>query len=40
MSRGAARGERGPQGQRQALVSDETTNRGFWRQYRKVMTGE
>jgi nitrite reductase/ring-hydroxylating ferredoxin subunit len=38
MSRGAAREETGPRGQRQALVSDETTNRGFWRRYRSIMT--
>ncbi len=38
MSRGAAREVVGPQGQRQALVSDETTNRGFWRRYRSVMS--
>lgn len=39
MSRGAKREEPGGQGQRQALVSDETTNRGFWWQYRQVMSG-
>ena len=40
MSRGVEREVSGEAGQRQALVSDETTNRGFWRQYRRVMTGE
>lgn len=38
MSRGGKREEWGPQGERAALVSDETTNRGFWRQYRHVMS--
>jgi phenylpropionate dioxygenase-like ring-hydroxylating dioxygenase large terminal subunit len=38
MSRGLQREQRGEQGRREALVSDETTNRGFWRQYRAVMT--
>lgn len=39
MSRGLAREQTGDHGERSALVSDETTNRGFWRQYRRVMTG-
>ena len=38
MSRGLARERRGEGGRLEALVSDETTNRGFWRQYRSVMT--
>lgn len=38
MSRGAGRERRAEDGRRAALVSDETTNRGFWRQYRAVMT--
>ncbi len=38
VSRGARREQPGPQGERAALVSDETTNRGFWRQYRRVMS--
>lgn len=38
MSRGLRRETEGPRGQREALVSDETTNRGFWRQYRVTMT--
>ncbi len=39
MSRGLAREHVGAHGERSALVSDETTNRGFWRHYRQVMTG-
>jgi phenylpropionate dioxygenase-like ring-hydroxylating dioxygenase large terminal subunit len=39
MSRGMSREETDESGRRTALVSDETTNRGFWRQYRRVMTG-
>ena len=38
MSRGLARETTGEMGRREALVSDETTNRGFWRQYRSVMS--
>lgn len=37
MSRGSRREQLGPDGERAALISDETTNRGFWRQYRRVM---
>ena len=40
MSRGMSREETDDTGRRAALVSDETTNRGFWRQYRQVMTGD
>jgi hypothetical protein len=39
MSRGMSREETDDAGRRAALVSDETTNRGFWRQYRRVMAG-
>ncbi len=38
MSRGLGRERVDPDGARAALVSDETTNRGFWRQYREVMS--
>jgi phenylpropionate dioxygenase-like ring-hydroxylating dioxygenase large terminal subunit len=38
MSRGLGREHTEPDGRRAALISDETTNRGFWRQYRTVMT--
>lgn len=38
MSRGLARETNGERGRREGLVSDETTNRGFWRQYRSVMS--
>lgn len=38
MSRGLSRERTGDLGRVEALISDETTNRGFWRQYRKVMT--
>jgi hypothetical protein len=38
MSRGIERESTGELGRRQALISDETTNRGFWRQYRTVMS--
>ena len=38
MSRGIERESIGELGRRQALISDETTNRGFWRQYRTVMS--
>ena len=38
LSRGLEREELGEDGRRRARVSDETTNRGFWRQYRDVMT--
>ncbi len=37
VSRGLAREQIEADGRRTALVSDETTNRGFWRQYRAVM---
>ena len=37
MSRGLGREDRRADGRRAALISDETTNRGFWRQYRTVM---
>jgi phenylpropionate dioxygenase-like ring-hydroxylating dioxygenase large terminal subunit len=37
MSRGLGREQGEPDGRRAALISDETTNRGFWRQYRTVM---
>jgi phenylpropionate dioxygenase-like ring-hydroxylating dioxygenase large terminal subunit len=40
MSRGIAREQQDADGNRSALVSDETTNRGFWRQYRIVMADE
>ncbi|MFT7649090.1 MAG: phenylpropionate dioxygenase-like ring-hydroxylating dioxygenase large terminal subunit [Candidatus Poriferisodalaceae bacterium] len=39
MSRGLNRESKGEAGRTEALISDETTNRGFWRQYRTVMTG-
>ena len=38
MSRGVGRERTEDDGRRAALISDETTNRGFWRQYRTVMT--
>jgi phenylpropionate dioxygenase-like ring-hydroxylating dioxygenase large terminal subunit len=38
MSRGLNRERIGEGGRLEALISDETTNRGFWRQYRTVMT--
>ena len=38
MSRGVHRETEGKDGRREALVSDETTNRGFWRHYRTVMS--
>jgi phenylpropionate dioxygenase-like ring-hydroxylating dioxygenase large terminal subunit len=38
LSRGLEREELGEDGRARARVSDETTNRGFWRQYRTVMT--
>jgi len=38
MSRGLARETTGQMGRLEALVSDETTNRGFWRHYRSVMS--
>ncbi|MEZ5261668.1 MAG: hypothetical protein R2755_07805 [Acidimicrobiales bacterium] len=38
MSRGLNREADEPGGRRAALISDETTNRGFWRQYRTVMS--
>jgi len=38
LSRGLEREELGEDGRTRARVSDETTNRGFWRQYRTVMT--
>jgi phenylpropionate dioxygenase-like ring-hydroxylating dioxygenase large terminal subunit len=38
MSRGLSRETIGEAGRREALISDETTNRGFWRQYLTVMT--
>lgn len=37
MSRGLERETVGQHGRREALVSDETTNRGFWRRYLEVM---
>jgi phenylpropionate dioxygenase-like ring-hydroxylating dioxygenase large terminal subunit len=39
LSRGLEREETDDDGRRHGRVSDETTNRGFWRQYRHVMTG-
>ena len=40
LSRGLAREEVDPtSGRRAGHVTDETTNRGFWRRYREVMTG-
>ena len=38
MSRGFHREHDGEHGRRQAESLDEATNRGFWREYRKVMT--
>jgi hypothetical protein len=38
LSRGLEREELDNDGRRRGRVSDETTNRGFWRQYRDVMT--
>ena len=38
LSRGLEREELGADGRRRGRVSDETTNRGFWRQYCKVMS--
>jgi phenylpropionate dioxygenase-like ring-hydroxylating dioxygenase large terminal subunit len=38
LSRGLDREQIGEDGRIRARVSDETTNRGFWRQYRTVMT--
>jgi phenylpropionate dioxygenase-like ring-hydroxylating dioxygenase large terminal subunit len=38
LSRGAEREETDSDGVRRGRVSDETTNRGFWRQYLQVMT--
>lgn len=38
MSRGSHREHDGEHGRRQAESLDEATNRGFWREYRKVMT--
>jgi len=41
LSRGLEREERDPlTGRRSGHVSDETTNRGFWRRYREIMTSE
>ena len=38
VSRGANREDRLGDGRLAGLISDETTNRGFWRQYREVMS--
>jgi phenylpropionate dioxygenase-like ring-hydroxylating dioxygenase large terminal subunit len=38
LSRGVKREELDERGRRRGLVSDETTNRAFWRHYRNVMT--
>lgn len=38
MSRGLGRERTEADGRKAALISDETTNRGFWRQYRTVMS--
>ena len=38
MSRGLERETIGQLERREALVSDETTNRGFWHHYRAVMS--
>lgn len=38
MSRGLGREHADEHGRRAALISDETTNRGFWRQYATVMS--
>ncbi len=38
MSRGLNREVTEGDGRKAALISDETTNRGFWRQYRTVMS--